>query len=36
LPSNRRHTIHKEHHHFGWNNANPPKLKIAPGDRIAF
>ena len=35
MPSN-RHTIHKEHHHFGWNNANPPKLKIAPGDRIAF
>jgi acetamidase/formamidase len=36
LPSNRSHTIHKEHHHFGWNNSIPPKLKIAPGDRIEF
>ena len=36
MPSNRSHTIHKEHHHFGWNNSIPPKLKIAPGDRIEF
>ena len=24
------HTIHKEHSHYGWDNANPPALTIAP------
>jgi len=30
------HTIHKMHHHFGWDNANPPALEIAPGERVEF
>lgn len=36
MPNSRKHTIHKEHHHFGWDNALAPKLKVAPGDRIEF
>jgi acetamidase/formamidase len=30
------HTIHRNHHHFGWNNANPPVLTVAPGDTVEF
>ncbi len=30
------HTIHCKHHHFGWNNANPPVLTVAPGDSVEF
>ena len=30
------HTIHKEHIHHGWNNAFPPRLKIAPGETVHF
>ncbi len=30
------HTIHCKHHHFGWNNANPPVLTVAPGDEVEF
>ncbi len=30
------HTIHKAHHHFGWNNANQPVATVAPGDEIGF
>jgi acetamidase/formamidase len=30
------HTIHKTHHHFGWNNANEPALTVAPGDTVEF
>jgi acetamidase/formamidase len=30
------HTIHRDHHHFGWNNANPPVLTVAPGDTVEF
>ena len=30
------HTIHCQHHHFGWNNANPPVLTVAPGDTVEF
>jgi len=26
-----RHTIHGRHHHFGWDNTNPPVLTVAPG-----
>ena len=26
------HTIHKEHIHHGWNNAFPPRPRIAPGE----
>jgi acetamidase/formamidase len=25
------HIIHKHQCHFGWDNANPPVVKIAPG-----
>ena len=30
------HTTHKEHIHYGWNNAFEPQLTIAPGDTIEF
>ena len=30
------HTIHRHRHHFGWNNANPPVLEVAPGDSVEF
>jgi acetamidase/formamidase len=29
-------TIHSEHHHFGWDNANEPVLRLAPGDAVEF
>ena len=31
-----KHTIHGEHHHYGWDNANEPVLAVAPGDSVAF
>ena len=40
MPSNPkaapRHTIHQHRHHFGWDNANPPALRVAPGETVAF
>ncbi len=30
------HTIHGHCHHFGWDNATPPVLTVAPGETIAF
>ena len=30
------HTIHDHQGHSGWNNANAPVLRIAPGETIAF
>ena len=30
------HTIHRAHHHFGWNNANPPALRVKPGASVLF
>lgn len=30
------HTLHKTLHHIGWNNANPPALKIRPGESVSF
>ena len=30
------HTIHKSHHHHGWDNSNPPALTIAPGETVDF
>ena len=30
------HTIHDRHCHLGWNNANAPALRIAPGETIEF
>src|SRR2546428_3030187 len=29
-------TIHKARHHFGWNNAFEPVLRVAPGDTVVF
>lgn len=31
-----RHTIHHAAGHRGWNNANPPVLRIAPGETVEF
>src|SRR5258708_29431950 len=31
-----RHTIHREHSHLGWNNANKPHLTIKPGEAVTF
>ena len=31
-----RRTIHKDHHHFGWDNAIKPVLTIKPGETIQF
>jgi acetamidase/formamidase len=36
MSSSRRHTIHRERHHFGWDNANQPVLRVAPGDTVEF
>ena len=36
MSSSQRHTIHREHHHFGWDNANQPVLTVAPGDTVEF
>jgi acetamidase/formamidase len=30
------HTIHGDCHHFGWDNALPPVLTVAPGATLAF
>lgn len=32
MPSS--HTIHRHHHHYGWDNANRPVLTVAPGDTV--
>ena len=29
-------TIHKARHHFGWNNAFEPVLRVAPGETVVF
>jgi amidase len=34
--SHHHHTIHGAHHHFGWDNAIPPALTVAPGDTVEF
>jgi len=31
-----RHSIHEHQHHFGWDNAIPPVLTVAPGDVVEF
>jgi acetamidase/formamidase len=36
MPADLRHTIHSEHHHFGWDNANEPVVTVAPGDTVEF
>ncbi len=32
----KNHTIHRHHHHFGWDNANEPVLTIAPSETVEF
>jgi acetamidase/formamidase len=32
----RSHTIHDHQCHFGWNNANEPVIRAAPGDTVEF
>lgn len=36
MSTNAGHTIHRDHHHLGWDNALPPVLTVAPGATIAF
>jgi len=36
MGSSHRHTIHADHHHFGWDRSIPPVLTIAPGETVAF
>jgi acetamidase/formamidase len=31
-----KHTIHGQHHHYGWDNSNQPVLTVAPGDSVEF
>ncbi len=31
-----RHTIHREHHHYGWDRGFAPVLSIAPGEAVEF
>lgn len=31
-----RHSIHRRHHHLGWDNAIPPLMTVAPGDVLEF
>ncbi len=30
------HTIHRHRHHFGWDNAIPPVMTVAPGTTVTF
>jgi acetamidase/formamidase len=36
MPMHAAHTIHNHQHHFGWDNANTPALRIAPGQTVTF
>src|SRR5687768_4155975 len=36
MHSKHGHTIHSAQHHFGWDNAFPPALTVAPGSTIKF
>jgi acetamidase/formamidase len=29
-------TIHRDRHHYGWNNANEPVLRVGSGDEVSF
>jgi acetamidase/formamidase len=29
-------TIHRDRHHFGWNNANEPVLRVTPGQTVSI
>ena len=34
MPHPASHSIHRHQHHFGWDNAIPPILTVAPGDTV--
>jgi len=36
MHSHAQHTIHRNHGHYGWNNALPPHLTVAPGTSVEF
>jgi acetamidase/formamidase len=36
MHSKAAHTIHADHHHFGWDRSIPPILTVAPGTTIEF
>jgi len=36
MSSNTNHTIHGDHHHFGWDNSIPPRIEVSPGESVAF
>jgi acetamidase/formamidase len=36
MSSHASHTIHRGHHHIGWDNALPPVMTIAPGTTLTF
>jgi len=36
MHSKAAHTIHGDHHHFGWDHSIPPALTVAPGATIEF
>lgn len=36
MSSSPRHTIHRHDHHFGWDNARAPVLRVAPGASVEF
>ncbi len=36
MHSKTAHTIHADHHHFGWDHAIPPVVTVAPGATIEF
>jgi acetamidase/formamidase len=36
MASSSAYTLHSRHHHFGWDNSNPPAHTAAPGETITF
>jgi acetamidase/formamidase len=36
MASSHRHTIHADHHHFGWDRSIPPVLTVTPGATVEF
>ena len=36
MPAHAAHTIHRDCHHIGWDNALAPVLTVAPGTTVAF
>ncbi|MCB9946350.1 MAG: acetamidase/formamidase family protein [Rhodospirillaceae bacterium] len=36
MPTDPKHTIHRDHHHFGWDNSLPPVMTVAPGTMLTF